>query len=157
MAKLVQEFEFVLTEPVSIHKGGELVPVTKLLLKAPSNSHRYYLIKLKQGFISSILSMQKTFSGNKSSAPAKESSEKAEDAFNAKMIVMALLASDVDFMEYMEIFKNLICSDLCLVDGSVKLTGYLFDQISIEDSEELLGKYIESFLLSSWMKLLSQE
>lgn len=155
MAKLIQEFEFELTSPISIHKGGDLVPVKKLLLKAPSNMHRYYLIKLKQGFYSAMLSMQKFSSGK--SQDENLNGPKKEAKLDGKTILMAFLASDIDLIEYFNLFRDFLCNDLCLVDGTIKLTSHMFDQISIEDSEELLGKYIESFLLSSWMKLLNQE
>jgi hypothetical protein len=148
MAKLVQEFEFELETPVSVHKGGGLAPVTKLLLKAPTNAHRYQLTKLKQGFISALLSMQKTFAGAKGDD---------NEVFNGQVILMALLASDIDFAEYMNHFRDMISSGLCVVDGSINLTPHLFDQFSMEDSEALLGKYIENFLVSSVMKLLKSE
>lgn len=157
MAKIVQEFEFELNEPVSVHKGGALAPVTKLLLKAPTNAHRYHLTKLKQGFISAVLSMQKNFTSSKNAAPVTKSDGKKDDVFSAQVILMALLASDIDFAEYINNFRDMICNGLCVVDSNIPLTSHMFDQFSMEDSEALLGKYIENFMISSVMKLLSLE
>lgn len=151
MAKIATEFEYDLSQPLSFHKGGELAKAKKLLLKAPSNMHRYHLTKLKQGFMKAIMGMQQ----NKK--PGSSQSGEAEEAkFDAKVILMLLLASDIDFCEYVEHFKNLICSQpaLCFIDGSVAFNTHLFDQLSEEDCEMIMGKYIETFLLSSWMNLL---
>lgn len=148
MSQLVNEFEYTLLKPITIHKDGGMAESTKLLLKAPSNKHRYNLIKLKQGFMRAIMSMQNT----RKVSDKKDNAEEAK--FDAKIIIMLLLGSDIDFSEYLNSFKDLICSELCLVDGVVQLNQMLFDQLSDNDCELLMGRYIETFLLSSWMSLL---
>lgn len=151
MSKLINEFEFELTQAIPFHNGGELAHSKKLLLKAPANIHRINTTKLKQGFMKAIMGMQ----NKKSSSKVKEA-ESNDSGFDAKVILMLLLASDIDFCEYIDHFKNLICSDpsLCLVNGNIALNKHMFDQINPDDCEMLLGKYIENFTLSSWMNLL---
>lgn len=151
MAKIATEFEYDLSVPLSFHKGGELAKAKKILLKAPSNMHRYHLTKLKQGFMKAIMGMQQ---GKR--AGTTQTQEGEESKFDAKVILMLLLASDIDFCEYVEHFKNLICSQptLCFVDGNVPFNSHLFDQLCEEDCEMIMGRYIETFLLSSWMSLL---
>jgi len=150
MSKMVKEFEYILNEAIEIHKGGSIASSTNLLLKAPTNQHKFYLTKLKQGFIRACLSMPT----NKNKSVVSIKDESVEAQFDATAILMALLASDIDFNEYMEVFKQLICSNLGFVEGNIAITPHVFDQISLEDQEQLLGKYIESFLLFSWMNLL---
>lgn len=156
MAKIVTEFEYDLSNPISYHKGGDLAKGKKLLLKAPSNAHRFHLIKLKQGFLKSMLGISQQFSKKSSGKSQAQAEDSADAALNHKTILTFLLASDIDFYEYLECFKNLLCSEpsLCFIDGSVPLNAHTFDQLSEEDSELLLGKYIENFTLSSWMNLL---
>ena len=62
-----------------------------------------------------------------------------DDEIKGADIVMMLLMSDVEFDDYQEIFVELLLNKICYVDEATKLTGTMYDEISDEDNEKLLG------------------
>lgn len=154
MSKFETEFEFTLTETLEYHKDGKIQQAKTLLLKAPSNVHRFYVNKLKQAFLQSALNMQKATATN-NSKPVNQAEASQDEGMSAATIMSVLLLGGADMNEFYEIFKDMLCKNLCLVDGSVQMTSHLFDNLSLHDGDLLIGKYLEVFFISSWMSLFS--
>jgi hypothetical protein len=151
MADQIKEsFEFYLNSPVSYHKAGEEEKSYQLTLYAPKGKHRQELIRLKQGFLKAITSLQ-----NMSTGQARAEAEE-QQGIGSQEIVMALMMSDVDMNKYFEDFKALLCKDVCYVDSNQKMTEYIYNNMDLEDLERLLGEYLSNFLLSSWIERLNR-
>lgn len=155
MDKLIKEIEIELSEPISFHKGGEISTSNLLLIKAPTNMHRYKLLKLKQGFMSAM-----TEATAKSPKPSDSELKVVQDTsdsdnkssvFDAATIKNILLMSSLDLEAYFKVLKDILCQDSCYIDGTIRMTDMLFESLSLEDSELVLGKYLESFLLTTWL------
>lgn len=146
MAKVVKEFEYKLIEPVKYHKQGQEALGYKMTLKAPSPANRKHILKLKQHFIEAMQII--------SDKPRKATDNIAsERELKGSDITNMLLIAGVDVNEAIDIFKELICSsNLAHVDDSQALTPFIFDNISIEDLENILGEYLKVFIVSSWLE-----
>lgn len=143
MAKLVKEFEHDLIEAISFHKNGEMTTSKKLRVVAPANVHRYQLLKLKQGYMQAMQELQ---------SKIKPTTGGSAGEINGKDIVTLLLMSSLDLEAYFNVFKDILCANTCFVDGVVNMNHHMFDGLTLDDLESLLGVYLERFLLSSWMK-----
>jgi hypothetical protein len=154
MAKLAKEFEHVLIEPVKIAKGGEFVTSSNLLVKAPANAHRYNLLRLKQFFMNALpelMDKANLFNSNEAVVEAKEKNkEQKKDEDDGAGIMQGLFMTSVDMEKFFKEFRSMFCTGLILIDGVVPLTEHLYDQISIDDEQRLIERYLGNFLLSSW-------
>lgn len=153
------EFTFTLIKPVTYQEKGQAgVVSTEIRLMAPSNKQRRQVAILKEGFFGAI---DETQSKNKLSkeeiASAKEdiAATEEDDAFGVPQILYLLLsAKSVDLNKYQEAFRELLLNEIAWVSETQKLTAPIYDELSIDDTESMMGEYISNFLLSSWMKKL---
>lgn len=155
MSKSVLEFEFVLNEPINIHQNGEITPVRNLLIKAPTNAHKFHLIKLQQGYMKAMLGCMSSGLLNISDNIPKAEMEKEvakEKTDRGDGIISFMMASDIDFNDYLKVFGELLVTNLCVVNNAVALNKLMFDQIDLQDALRLLGRYLEDFLLPTWNK-----
>lgn len=148
MTDLKLEIIVQLTTPLKYSVSGGFENANELILKAPSNKHRRQANELKQGFFRAL----------KGSADASGNVETTADASNHETtgdeIVTALMMSDVDYGKYVETFRELLINDVCYVTDAVKLTSPLFDALSLDDTDALLGEYLANFLLASQLRKL---
>lgn len=149
-SKIPEQIEFNLNKPVKYHKNGNEELSYQLTLYAPAGRHRQELVKLKQGFLKSISSLQ----GSYNQSNANQSQE--NQGIGSDEIIMILMMSDVDMNKYFDNFKALLCKNICYVDPNQKLTEYIYDNIDLDDLERLLGEYLSNFLLSSWIQRLNK-
>lgn len=147
------EFIFQLTTPIFYQEGGDArVPTNEIILKAPSNKQRRETAKLKQGFFRAMKELQ---SENNNNEDVKK--EGKEEQFGGTQMLSIIMMSKVDLVEYQETFRQLLLNNIAFVKEGQKLTSHAYDDISGEDSDNMMGEYISNFLLSSWMKKLTQE
>lgn len=150
MSELISEFTFILDTPVSIAVGGSFVPVSEMILKAPSNKQRNESAKLKQGFFRAVEEMQGRSSDKIESKETINTS--SDDDLTGDKIIPVLFMSKIDINAYQENFRVLLLNDICTIGGT-KLTSPIFDSISDADTERLMGEYIANFLLSSLKRI----
>jgi len=145
--KKIRQFDFILNVPIKYALDGNETQAQLLALKAPSNKSRKYAAKLKQGFYKSIVALKDTFTESDTSSNKKEENDK----FDGEQVVqMLMMAGVVDFEDYLDNFKKLITNHgICRIDDKMPLNDHLFDEISYDDSERLLGDYLSTFLVSS--------
>lgn len=146
---LKKEFDFILQEGIQYSENGAFPIAKKLTLKAPSNKQRKIVSKLQQGLIQALMSTTKYSNQNKE---IKKDKTSLDGGFTADVVLMLLQASDIDISSYMENFKELLTSNICLVDGKLPLNSQQYDELSIEEGDRLLGEYIINFLLPAGMK-----
>ena len=148
MTDLKSEIIVSLTTSLTYQADGVFEKTNELTLKAPSNKHRRQANELKQGFFRAL----------KGSADASGNVETTADASDHETtgdeIVTAIMMSDIDYGKYIETFRELLVNDACYVAEGVKLTKPLFDALSLDDTDMLLGEYLANFLLASQLKKL---
>ncbi len=144
----MDEFDFNLSRAIDYTNKGEQKKGEILTLKAPNSKQQAPRVKLQQGFFRAI-------------ADQKGGSENEQNDADVKIegaeILALMLSSDVDMVEYHETFRKLMISGVCLVEGEEPLTGTLFDMLSLDDIDSLLGDYLANFILSSVLKTLARK
>lgn len=148
------EFTFTLRKPIPwVNAGtdGTQQFAKELVLKAPSNRQRHQTAALSQGFMQAVHSMQ-----DKAKAEAAKVEDKADKDHQIKgtEVLSAVMMSDIDFVAYQETFRTLLLNDIAFVSDGQKLTSPMYDNMSTEDSQNLMGEYIAIFLISSLMRNL---
>ena len=138
-----KEFTFLLEDEIQYSKDGEFVKTKKLLLIAPSNKQRRDVIRLQQSFMQAIKSSMNSFSDSKAKKTTGNETLKGDE------IIAMLLMSEIDICAMLDSFRDLLLSGSCLLDGKVDFKEIHFDEISINDSQKLMGEFIANFLLPS--------
>jgi len=145
MTDYKSEFVFQLSNPLEYHEKGQIEFANELTLKAPSNRQRHQSAKLKQGFFRAIKSMADNT--GRVETNADKSGEKEEE-LTGESVIEIIMMSSVDLVDYQESFRELILNDVCYAKEQ-KLTAPMYDKLSDNDTEKLMGEYIANFLLSS--------
>ncbi len=155
------EFTFTLRKPIpwinQLNQGTEEF-TNELILKAPSNRQRHQTAALSQGFLRAIHYGQKSARAQQHIADvnfrSKNNDNKSdnEKTLTGAEILSAVMLSDVDYVAYQETFRTLLLNDIAFVSDGQKLTSPLYDKMSGEDTQKLMGEYIAIFLISSLMK-----
>jgi hypothetical protein len=147
----VTEFTFKLTDPIKYAQAGDEVFSYELKLLAPTSRHRASLIRLKQGYFRSILSMQKNTQDRPAVVAENATTEPVVDMeIDGPTIMSLFYMSDIDLVALENEFKALLLSaGICEVAPGVKLQDKLLDAIKFEDFEKLMGEYLAVFIVSS--------
>lgn len=151
MTEYKTEIVFDLISPIEYHSKGNVEQSYQLILKAPSNRVGRQGNQLKQGFMRALKSLADT-SGKVETGKDQESKD-----ITAEEIIEVLQMSDVDYADYIDTFKSLITNKIAEVTEGVFLTNPMFDSLSIDDTDKMLGEYLESFLLASRLKKLKDK
>lgn len=148
MTDMKTEIIVQLTTPLKYSTDGGFKDANELVLKAPSNKHRRQANELKQGFFQALKGSADTSGTVETTADASDHETTGDE------IIAALMMSDIDYCKYVETFRELLLNDVCYVTDDVKLTNPLFDKLSLDDTDTLLGEYLTNFLLASQLRKL---
>ena len=137
------EHDIPLEESFEYSHKGSTEAATFIKITAPSAKQLTHCAELKQAFY------RATKDAPKDEAETGADKEKIEGSD-----IMALMYGS-DHVEMPKVFlhaKELLTSGVCLVDGEAKLTKPLFDEMSNDDMEVLVGEYLVNFILRSVLK-----
>lgn len=158
------EFDFQLSVPITVAKGGDTIEATLIVFQAPTSAVMSQASFLKQAVMQAVKETTDSLTPEALEA-AKEQANDAKDARqekgeeeqdwspNGDEIIQAVnMASDVQMSALHETFKELCCKKgIATVDGAdgegVKMTKPIFEQIGFRDAEKMLGEYIANFLM----------
>jgi len=144
----MQEFQYDLTGGFEYAHDGMMVEASHIVLKAPTANYSRFTAKLKQGFFQAVRDFD---TGAEQPEPSSsKSSIKGDEIVGAIM-----MSKTVDFGQYTEDFKDLMCKGIALVDGKEPFKPALFEKLSDEDLMSILGMYLENFLIASWMNKIT--
>ena len=79
------------------------------------------------------------------------------DEISGTEIMTIIMMSNVDLVKYQDTFRELLLNGVAFVSDTQKMTQHIYDNMSIEDSEKLMGEYISNFLLLFSMKALTKK
>lgn len=140
------EFIFKLTSNIQFHKGGDVVYLDKIILKAPSSRNRHYTTKLRQTFTQAIKDMTST----EQSSKVEKTQTKAN--IDGVSVIAFLMMSKIDLNNCYDDFKQILLNGCAFVDKDSPFNEMLYDQLIDDDLELMLGEYIANFLIPSWTK-----
>jgi len=147
------EIEFCLTTPIKYAGDGAQVDGFKLILKAPSGKNIAHRAILKQQLMIAFqwMESQKPKSAQPDSAAkpdAKLTDDDIKDVGDA--LALAIYAAPgVDINRVLGEFAQLLIEGACSVEGEKDLTRSLFEKISLDDVDAMLGQYLANFIMPS--------
>lgn len=140
--KTETEITFELTTPIQYAKKGELEAGTFINLKAPTSKNMTECAFLKQAFFRAIGSIPKQ---------DREKAEVPDDGDIDGEAIMSLItmSTGVELGSVLLTARELFTSGLAMVEGEVKLTKPIMDEMSQDDLEAMTGEYLANFTLAS--------
>lgn len=148
----LKELDLDLMDPITTHSKGQEAEVEQITILAPSAKNRKQAFELKQSFARAMMAQQNNLSESQKETAAKQADKSDnDDDISSSEIVMMMLASDENFDRFNETFKSLLLAG-CAKIGDDKMTQFHYDQLSIDDAENILGEYLKHFLLASLLQ-----
>lgn len=152
----MDKISFELSSPIKVQSNSEgkntFVELNEIYLIAPSYKHKDYTLVLKKGFIEATVALSNSLT-RQQAEKGIDNNEKI-DAKAVKAILYA--AKGFDIVDYFKKFESFIIADIAFKDKDLKqpLKRIELEKLSEQDFEELLAKYFEVFMTTSWMKTL---
>jgi hypothetical protein len=162
---LPTEIVFPLSRPLSYAtKGGDKAVATMLVLHAPSANHSRDCSALKEMFYeASIVQRDKiaTREAPATALPAPETGaaddeDEAPRLQGSTVIIGVASAPGVSLGDFLDVGRKLLVDGLAMVDGEVKLTHHLCNQLSQADFERMVGEYVAGFICASDLQANSE-
>lgn len=138
-------FDFELEEILEYAKGGEMEEAQMITLFAPTSRVMDHCANLKQAF----------FRAMPEAKPDQALPDDISDVeIDGDQIMLLITASrDVSLASTLATARELFTSkDIAMVDGEVKLTKPMLEQLSNDELERMLGQYLSNFILASALK-----
>ena len=145
MSNDICEIEAILDQELEFHSHGQIVRSNKVLLKAPSAKNRKSAFTMKQMFMRAVMSQQEMAAKN---SQVLQEENKKDAKVQASDIISLVMASNECFDHFNEQFKDMLCAGCGSIEGE-KFTKPMYDELSLDDAEKLLGEYIQAFLMKS--------
>ena len=154
MSEIKTSFEYILSSPIKYSgDGGEFIESDLLVLYAPSMKEMRFAAKLKQHFYSALEANQQSIS----ESSTKDSSSKTDDQqIDAQMLMLLLEKGGNNLEEVYACFSLLLQTKVCKIDDKVEMKKSILEGIPFVEIEQILGMYLDHFLLQSFKKLIGQ-
>lgn len=143
----MKTFEFEFEEPIEYAHKGEVTLGHKVVFTAPKSNQRKKTTKLKQMFFRAIASIQ----GDEPNKPETNDVNKNPDIEGDKLLIL-MAQSDVDYTDFIETGRSLICDGVGKVDDVEPFTVFMADKLGIDELELMVGEYVANFILRSALK-----
>lgn len=138
-----KEIDFPLNKKIPYAKDGEQVKGSFVKMFPPSSKQLTQCAFLKQSFIRAV-----TEQARNNPNAEKESGDEAR--IKGQDIIYLLYGSEsVDMAKILLSAIELFKSGVAMIEGEVKMTKPLLDEMSNDDLEGMLGEYLANFILRS--------
>jgi hypothetical protein len=158
-------FVFSLKNPLKIQGNiegkNEFIKCDKLHFVAPSLQQLKYQVTLKKLFLEGLFAAGKSYSQDQLQqriGGVDNENNKDKDKLDAKSIIVILYsAKDFDMLGFFAEFKDFLSSGICFMDKhrNRRIKPNEVDKLDVTTLENIIGKYLEVFFISSWMETLS--
>ena len=128
---------------LSYHYEGQPTEAKFIEMRAPSRKNMEHFVPIKKAFATAIDEFEK---------PESQPVEKVDDDSDmdgAAIMQLMYMSKSVDIQKLNLHCEQLFKSGCALVDGSQTLTTPIFDGMTIEDAEGLIGAYMAAFIVPS--------
>lgn len=146
------EFTFEPETPFKYASKGETREAEFVVLSAPTSKHRRECSFLKQAF---MRAMNEHSSDAEDAVASSTADARKQEITGSDVIDLISMSTRTDLNDVIEAGKRLVTGGVALVDGEEKLTPHLFDCMSYDDAERLVGDYLAFFPLRSSLRRLS--
>jgi len=142
-----------LSKPITYAYKGENVEASFITLLPPTAKHIHLTGLIKSVFQKNAVEFRQNQKLVDQVADAAESQQKeGGEKEVGSDDVWGLFYMNPDSIEQVMIAgKELMSSGLFLIEGEVKLTKPLIDELSTEDFEKVLGEFMANFIVASLM------
>ena len=141
--KKVKEIDFPLSTKIPYAKEGEEVQGSFIKLTPPSSKQLTQCAFLKQSFIRAVTEQAKA------NPDAANESDDGKKITGQDIIYLLYGSESVDMGKLLLSAIELFKSGVAQIEGEVKLTKPLLDEMSNDDLEGMLGEYMANFILKS--------
>ncbi len=139
---------FELTTPLKYAHKGEEVEGMFVEMSAPTSRNLSECAFIKQAFMRSLPNDPTT---------QVVTDNETKEAITGDEVLTLMYMSGVDMSPVLGHARALFTSGVVLVDGEEKITKPLFDKISQEDFEAMLGEYLINFILASALRTMKKK
>lgn len=137
----MEEFSFQLKKPVKYSHNGEDSEATFIILKEPSIKQLDYVTVFKKAFYQAA---------GKIESSSTEISGEDPKQVTGDQIMALLYQNSPDMKQLFNVAKKLFYSiNIARVDGVVEFSDAIYQTMSIEDFERMIGEYLVNFILAS--------
>lgn len=149
--ELKTEFIFELTTPFEYASGGDTPEAKMITLIAPTSKHVEQCAPLSQAWLRACKGHQQEQKLSPDELKkAKEAVEDDDDVVTGDLIMQMIgMSSDVELAKVIRDASKLFVSGVAQVDGEVKLSRNLLEQMSYRDLVNMTGDYIANFMQAS--------
>ena len=151
---LKKEFTYNLKVPFEVGDKGNMVFAETITIKAPTSRINCYTSVLDSEFSRAILKLAETSKTEKKSK--NSDSQELFDSDDDKSIneLMIIGAAYGDINKAYDAFKKILLektpvAPIATINGDIKITRSLVDDIADIDFKQLVGRYLLNFLLVS--------
>ncbi|MGD9276252.1 MAG: hypothetical protein PVJ67_03715 [Candidatus Pacearchaeota archaeon] len=152
MFKDKKQIEFILSNEIIYQHEGIEKKTNKLILIAPSANHKKSTLKLKKYMTDVIIELQFRNKLNSDDIKKLEKDTNVNDEIDGKqlltMIYGILPLEKVEL--FYDVFWDIMCKNLCFIDGNVPLNNLLKESISEDDEQDIMAAYLENFITPPW-------
>lgn len=136
--------DYILKQPFKYHCSGQELTAKSIKLIGPAPKHRRECQHIKSGFME--------LAQRQAERPkTDQTKDKEEDELTSKDYYRMFLMAGDAINNYMRSFEKILISGGGIVDGKEPITKNIVENISVEDFENLFGRYLKDFLISSLM------
>lgn len=143
--------EFILSKEITYHHQGTSKQGQMLVLTAPTNAHTRHRVKLQQALHRAMANI----ATNKTEQVAQK--DTGESTIAGSDVMMMMLTSETDMVQFHDDFRKFMCEGSCLVEGEERITAKLWDDLSPDDTDALMGEYLANFILPSSLRKQSKK
>ncbi len=147
-----EEITFKLTKGVKYGNKGNEVEGTFIKLLPPTAKQLKQCVPLKQAFCRAVAYVEDKVSDEKLDNIKDDGVKKKVDG---NSIMSAIYMSDVDMYEVFLHAKELFNSNIALMEGEVKMTKPMLEDMSNDDFENMIGEYMANFIVASLLTELN--
>jgi len=148
ITELVTEFKYDLIKSFEYASNGELKNATNLIVKMPTGRLTEYTSVIDQEFQKAAAYLENNFSNLMSG----DNSSKSDNTTESYTLISKVLAiGNADLNKCYKALKSILSFKIgkyafCLIDEEIPFQVDSFDSMSIRDINNVLGRFIESFL-----------
>lgn len=142
------EATYELKTPLGYQDGGSNVEAKVVVLTAPAGKEKKYSMRLKAGVMRASQMAAKQMEGRVRAEPKKGDEDLKLDG--SALVQMFYMVEGFEYEEYYDNFGKLLCTGVCVFEGSDKtMTPAYLETLTQDDLEGILGVYLENFILPS--------
>jgi len=144
----ITDFTYNLIHPVKFANNSKQDEIEYIVLSSPSTNQLRSSRMLKQLIMRGMLEVS-----NKIDTKEEVKGKKQNAGIDCDAVLLMMYGSNCDVDEYFSAFERLLKTEIAKINGTnIALIPDLYNSLSPDDIDNILGEYIVNFLMPSKMK-----